>query len=345
MKLIRPALPFVLALSASSTLALVQACSSDVREPDTIFLGADAKPPTLPGDGSLSQNKDGSSVSSTVRLVHAAPGLPAIDFCTRRGPQELFDGPVLGRDRPRDGGVDAARIDSASFVDAAAPVPDDADATPLPADDAAITDAGSAGVSPLSASQYLSIDGSGTLEIAIVPAGQGSCGQPLAAGQVTLEPGRLKTLVVHGVAQDGGKPTGVTAYDDTPDITMNRAKIRLIYAAGGSVPRLSATLYGTLTTTLGALDPLLPLKAEADASVVDGLGYASIEPRPSPITLGLLAEGSVDPKSSPPADFGLSGASVHTGFVVPSATGYSLLYCNDVSTDGPRTQCSVLALR
>jgi len=320
-------------------LALLQACG-DGREPDTILLGADAATPTLPGDGAAPTKADAAGFAGTLRIVHAAPGLPTIDFCTRRGPQELFVGPVLGRDRPRDGGLDA-RSDGAPQDAAAA-----TDATPdAPSEDASTADAGTLGVSPLSASQYLSIDGSGTLEIAIVPAGQGSCGQPLASGQVTLEPGRLKTVVVHTVAQDGGKPTGVAAYDDTPEVALNLAKLRLIYAAGGAVPRLSATLYGTLTTPLGALDPLLPLRPEADAASVDGLGYATVDPRPPPATLGVRGEGAVAPFTTSPADLGLSGASVHTGYLVPQADGYALLYCNDVSTDGPRTQCVVLNLR
>lgn len=326
-----------LVLSAFSAFGPLAACGDGAGELPTVIIGPDSAPPVLPGDGAP-QNRGDASVAGTIRLVHVAPGLPAIDVCTRRGPQELFAGPLLGRDRPRDAGADARPGDAAAPRDASA------DAT-LPPEDASATDAGATnGVAPLSASQYFAIEGSGTLEIAIVPANQGSCGQPLASGQVTLEPGRLKTVVVHGITQDGGQRAGVAAYDDALQPVPDRAKIRLIYASGGSTARLSATLYGTVTTPIGALDPLLPLRPEADAAV-DGLGYATIDPRPPPTTLGLRAEGTDDPLTSTPADLGLAGTSVHTGFVVPSAPGYSILYCNDASTDGPRTQCTVLVLR
>ena len=311
-------------------------------DPPTILLGADSGNPTLPKDGGAPNRLDSGVPSGTLRLVHAAPGLPAIDFCTRSGPQDLFVGPVLGRDRPRDGGSDAPRPDGATSPDASI---DDAGAQDAWAPQDAQADAqASLGVAPSSASQYVSVEGSGTLEVAIVPAGTGSCGQPLALGQVTLEPGRLKTVVVYGLPQDAGRAAGVAAFDDAPEVTPNRAKIRLIHASAGPLPRLTATLYSTLTTTLGTLDPLGPLRAETDASQVDDLGYANVDPRPPPTTLGLREAESATPKLTQPADLGLTGGSLHTGFVVRNQTATSLLYCNDVSTDGPRTQCVVLAL-
>ncbi len=335
----------------SACVGALEACGGS-GEPPTVLLDPDGATLLLPTDGAPLR-PDASGPTGTLRLVHAAAGLPAIDFCTRAGPQDLFVGPVLGRDRPRDGGADGRASDVA-----VQPTDADADAEPTDADGSAeatpeaSTDGGAQdaqpsavnGVAPSSASQYVSVEASGTLEIAIVPAGTGSCGQPLAVGRVTLEPGRLKTVVVHGVVGDGGRLAGVVAFDDTPDVTPNRAKVRLIYATAGELPRLTATLYSTLTTPLGTLDPLSPLRALSDASAVDGLGYANVDPRPPPTTLGLREAESQTPKVTQPADFGLTGGSVHTGFVFRAQGQLSLLYCNDVSTDGPRTQCTVLSL-
>ena len=172
-----------------------------------------------------------------------------------------------------------------------------------------------------------------------------TCALPisLALGQVTLEPGRLKTVVVYGLPPDAGRSAGVAAFDDAPDVTPDRAKIRLIYATSGPLPRLTATLYSTLTTTLGTLEPLGALRAESDAAQVDQLGYANVDPRPPPTTLGLRQAESATPDVTQPEDLGITGGSLHTGFIVRTSTSLSLVYCNDVSTDGPRTQCVVVS--
>lgn len=327
-------------LLAAATGA-VAACGSS-SEPPTVILRSDGGNVVLPKSDAAQNRADVTVPSGTLRLVHAAVGLPAIDFCTRSGPQDLFDGPVLGRDRPRDGGTDARMSDSAPNVDDAQASDSASDADASSITDAYVDAGAVTGVAPASASQYVSVTGSGTLEVAIVPAGTGSCGQPLATGQVTLEPGRLKTVIVFGLPQDAGRTAGITAFDDTPDVIPNRAKLRLIYAAVGPAPRLTATLYSTLTTTLGTLDPLAPLRPDTDGSLVDGLGYANVDPRPPPTTLGFREAQSAT--ATQPADLGLTGGSVHTGFILPTQDGTSLLYCNDVSTDGPRTQCTLLLI-
>jgi hypothetical protein len=327
----------VLALGSLAAQGVVSCGSSG--EPRTVIVGGDGGTTTQPKDATPSPKADGAA-RGTLRLVHLAEGLPAIDFCTRSGEADLFDGPVLGRDRPRDAG--SARPDG-SMADAGTAL----DAEPT---DGAVTDAsdaGSAGVVPTSASQYVSVDGSGTIELAIVPAGQGSCGQPLARGRITLDPGRLKTVIVHSAASEGGVSAGVVAYDDTTDVTPQRASLRLVYASSTGAS-LRATLYGSLTTQLGRLEPLGVLRAEADASVVDSLGYASVDPRPAPATLGIAEATATDaelPSATSGADLGLAGGSVHTGFLVRRGAESSLLYCNDFATDGPRTQCTVLPLR
>lgn len=328
----------VVALASVAAEGVVSCGSSG--EPPTLIVGGDGGTTAQPKDATPSAKADGAA-RGTLRLVHVAEGLPAIDFCTRSGEADLFDGPVLGRDRPRDAGAprpDGATSDAMALMDA----------EPRDGALADASDAGASGVVPTSASQYVSVEGSGTIELVVVPAGQGSCGQPLARGRITLDPGRLKTVVVHAIESDGGVTAGVTAYDDTSDVVPQRASLRLVYASSPGAP-LRATLYGSLTTQLGRLEPLGVLRAEADASVVDTLGYASVDPRPAPATLG-VAEATTTDAALPAAatsgaDLGLSGGSVHTGFLVRRGAASSLLYCNDFATDGPRTQCTVLPLR
>ncbi len=338
------------AVTLSASAAAIAACGAS-GDPPTVILQADTGTPVLPRDASQVPTEAGARVG-TLRVVHAAVGLPALDFCTRTGPQDLYAGPVLGGGRARDGGPapDAADADA---VDAQTPDASDAAAN--------APDAAAVGVSYLTASQYVSVEGSGTVEIAMVAAGSGSCAQPLAVGAITLEPGKLKTALVHltGPAQgadagpaDAKADTGdaarertlasVTAFDDAPDVSPNRATLRLIYASAGG-KSLLATLYATRTTTLGTLAPLAALRAEADAAPVDTLGYASVEPGPPPTTLGLREEGAASPSLSALADLGLTGGSLHTAFVVRDGEKNEILYCNDVNTVGPRTQCFVLA--
>lgn len=329
-----------LVLALASVVAESTVSCGSSTEPPTVIVGGDGGTTGQPKDAATSAKTDGAA-RGTLRLVHVAEGLPSIDFCTRSGEADLFDGPVLGRDRPRDAGVarpDGAATDAIAFVDA----------EPRDGALADASDAGGSGVVPMSASQYVSVEGSGTLELVVVPAGQGSCGQPLARGRITLDPGRLKTVVVHALESDGGAAAGVVAYDDTGDVVPQRASLRLVYASSPGSP-LRATLYGSLTTQLGRLEPLGVLRAEADASTVDTLGYASIDPRPAPATLGIAETTTTDAAlpavATSGADLGLSGGSVHTGFLVRRGAASSLLYCNDFATDGPRTQCAVLPLR
>lgn len=345
----------LLALTSSVSASALASCSTGDELP-TVFQGSDSgsEPPAKDGGN---PSPDASPPVGTLRFVHAAEGLPALDFCTRKNPQDLFVGPVFGRERPRDGGADSRAADAAlieASVDATSDV--GVDAGPL------------LGVPYLTTSQYVSVEGIGTLEVAVIAAGTGSCADPLATGVVTLEPGKLKTAVVYlgtrapgdagpdarDAASDGGSESDARAdeprfarlssYDDTPEITPNRAKVRLVYATGEVAPELTATLYATEVTTLGTLEAGQVLRAESDAGTpVDALGYATVAPRPPPTTLGLRAEGAPTPALSKTVDLGLIGGSLHTGFVVRSPVRTEVLWCNDVATDGPRTQCSVLA--
>jgi hypothetical protein len=353
--------PVVLLALASSVFASALASCSASDELPTVFQGPDSgsEPPAKDGGALL---PDATPPLGTLRFVHAAEGLPALDFCTRKNPQDLFVGPLFGRERPRDGGTDARPADAAA-MDAANDGPSEASAD-------AASDAADAstllGVPYLTTSQYVSVEGIGTLEVAVIAAGTGSCANPLATGAVTLESGKLKTAVVYlgtrpsgdagldarDAVADGGESDAradeprfarLSSYDDTPEITPNRAKVRLVYATGEIAPALTATLYATEVTTLGTLEAGQVLRAESDAGTpVDALGYATVAPRPPPTTLGLRAEGSAAPTLSKTVDLGLIGGSLHTGFVVRSPSRTEVLWCNDVATDGPRTQCSVL---
>jgi hypothetical protein len=350
-----------LALAVTVSASAIASCSAGDDLP-TVFKGPDGGSEPPPKDGG-NLVPDASPPMGTLRFVHAAEGLPALDFCTRKNPQDLFVGPVFGRERPRDGGTDA-RADSA-LADAAIEASTDAGIDS--GSDAADAGGTLLGVPYLTTSQYVSVEGIGTLEVAVIAAGTGSCADPLATGVVTLESGKLKTAVVYvgsrlpgdggPDARDGASEGGtqsdaqaeeprftrLASYDDTPEITPNRAKVRLVYATGEVTPGLTATLYATEVTTLGTLEAGQVLRADGDAGTpVDTLGYATVAPRPPPTTLGLRAEGTSAPALSKTVDLGLIGGSLHTGFVVKSSARTEVLWCNDVATDGPRTQCSVL---
>ena len=321
-------------LLAGGALGVWAGCSES-GEPPTVILEPDTGGVEPPSDGGKPV-RDGPSPASTLRLVHLAAGLGPIDFCTRVGAGDPFVGPVLGRDR--DGGAPDA---SDAGQDAGQDAEQDGSKR-----DAEVMDAGAVPLPYLAASQYTPVEGSGTVELAIVPYGTSSCASPLATRAITLDPGKLTTVVVYGrEGADSGAPAGIVAFNDISGVIPDKARLRMIHAVGEGAPPLTVTVYASLTTTLGTLEPLGILSSSTDAAAIESLGYATLGPRPAPATLGLVESGDGGDAGSwlsQSADLGLTGGTLHTGFIVRQKGSYAVLYCNDVSTEGPRTLCGLL---
>lgn len=291
---------------------------------------------------------DAGAVATTMRLAHVAADLGPVDFCYRTVKSTAFEGPVLGGgigDPKRDGGVDGG-------VDGGAGAPDDAGV------DADGSDAGAPSVGYRTVSRYLTLEASGPLTIALVAPGATSCATPLFTADVTLDPGKLATVAIVGLgANDGGKgDRGLVAFIDDRTTTANKARVRMVNAAFGSAtmptaPTEGATLavraVGAQTLTLA--ERVEPKKAGSpSASVpVDSLGYATIDPLPSPAQLAVgaaadtTADAGVDSWVSTAAELGLHGSSLHTGFVLTGEgqKPFEVLWCLDTSTSGDRTTC------
>src|SRR5205085_3570761 len=94
-----------------------------------------------------------------------------------------------------------------------------------------------------------------------------------------------------------------------------------------------------------------PRKAASSGTtpLVDSLGYAAIAPVPPPAQLAVGSaeamgtDASVEGWVSEAGDLGLTGASLHTGFIVTgTTTPFEVLWCTDTSTVGDRTVCKLV---
>src|SRR5262245_59824480 len=121
-------------LAATCALATSACTDAEPGAPDASTDG----PPWVLIDGSAREGGEGAAPNgptTTFRLAHLSPDLPAIDFCYRNAASDAWVGPVLAHgDAPVDAGAadaggagpDATAIDAtASAADAS---PDDASA-------------------------------------------------------------------------------------------------------------------------------------------------------------------------------------------------------------------------
>jgi hypothetical protein len=320
---------------------------------------------------------DGSDVSSTVRFVHLASNLGSVDFCLRSGSDETFVGPILGGGISADGGT---RTDGAAHAqtDAEAGSSDaasmDADSTDGGSDAAvaAVDDA----LAPRTMTNYVSFEGSGTFDVAVVAAGVKSCASPLATLKVTLDPGKLATLALTGTyagaaaTADAGATDGGTSIDagepqsalrlirllDDPTSDAKQARVRMVNAAFGvaSVPAataMSVDVTGVQKTRIAFNVPLGAVAPQSAPSttggpVTDDLGYTLLTPVPPPHALEITGVGDASGLgtwTSLYTDLGLTAASLHTGFVMSdSADTLDVLWCTDTSSVGKRVDCRVI---
>ena len=286
-----------------------------------------------------------------MRLAHLAEDLGAVDFCYRLAKSSSFTGPVLGGGK---GGLELG-ADAGDAGDAG----DAADALDA-GDDASSEDAGADGgaarVGYRTVSRYLTLAASGPLTITLVAPGSTSCATPLFTADVTLDPGKLSTVAIVGrMAPDAGAGAlALVAFIDDRKAAPAKARVRIIHAALGTETRaaagaLSVRAAGSQTITVAESVEPKRASSPSEAVPVDSLGYATIEPIPSPARLAIGAaaspmanDASSDSWVSQATSLDLRGGSLHTGFVLsgPDELPFEVLWCTDTSTTGELTTCA-----
>lgn len=335
----------VLSLALVSAGSYALACGDSGGGGGGASSGGDGGGGTLP-EASIGKS-DADAPATTMRLAHVAADLGPVDFCYRAAKGTSFEGPVLG------GGIGDPKRDASAEAGA-----DDASAP----DDASSEggDGGGSGASAVSyrsVSRYLTLDAAGPLTIALVSPGSTSCATPLFMADVTLDPGKLATVAIVGLAgTDGGSADrGLVAFIDDRTTEVNKARVRMINAAFGaqaapSSAPLAVRAVGGQTVTLAP--HVEPRKAAAaSASVpIDVLGYGTVDPLPSPAQLAVGAaadtttDAAVDSWVSTAGELHLQGGSLHTGFVLTGESGkaFEVLWCTDTSTSGELTTCELV---
>jgi hypothetical protein len=335
---------------AALAFAVLAACEDDASTAEATF-PADGGSGHLAADARTVEAAAAGGAIATMRLAHLAPGLGPIDFCYQAAREGSLVGPVLGggaRSAPDAGDGGGAEEDAGSGLE---PVPDGdggRDAAPAIRRSASYRQV----------TKYLNLAAAGPLRIAIVEAGAGSCAQPLASGEATLDPGELSTVAVFARgAADGGLAVELGVFTDDRSPAPEGVRVRVVHAALGRPP--SAVAAGTLAVravasrTLVLADRVEPKKSASasDAVAVDALGYATGAPLPGPaaITIGPAstdagADAGFSPWSSASADLGLTAGSVHTGFVLSGGkpAWFEVLWCADLVTDGEVTACELV---
>lgn len=366
-------------LASALGLVVVTSCSDD-EPPDEVSEARDAGAKALPQDARPNDLDSGPPVS-TMRIAHLAPELGPIDFCYQTAQSGTFVGPVLESPAaPRgdggDGGDDGYADGDADGGDADAPaasVPDAAsvadaesvtDAESM-ADAESVVDAGSDADAGLAlpttgrfrtVSRYLDLAAVGPVTIAIVEAGARSCSNALVRGNVTLDPGKLSTVVLFARRGDGGSELELASFTDDRSTLPDKMRARVIHAALGTkavaaAGPLAVRVVAARTTVLA--DRVEPRKAAtpSDAISVDSLGYVTAPPVPPPASIAIGpattsagADAGFDPWRSRPRDLDLRGDSLHTAFVLTgdSEATFEVLWCADTTTQGSQTTCKIV---
>lgn len=324
----------------------VIACSDDTKDEPL-------DPSTGDAGGTLPEAqvtpKDSEAPATVVRFAHLGAELDAVDFCYRTAKTAAFEGPVIGKDiggPKRDAGPEAGDggEDEAGLVDAGE-------------DDASVADGGLPSVAPRTVTRYLTLEASGALTIALVTPGATSCASPIFTADVTLDPGKLSTVAIvgrHGTDAGSADSLGLVAFIDDGATLPAKARVRMVHAALGTAtrpgsPALAARAVGAQTVTVASRIEPRKIAAPSTTIPVDSLGYAAIAPVPAPAQLavgGAEAVGmdaAVEGWVSEAGDLGLTGASIHTGFIVTgTTTPFEVLWCTDTSTVGDLTACKLV---
>jgi hypothetical protein len=319
---------------------------------------------------------------TTMRLANMSPDVGAIDFCWRVSGSATFTGPVLGgsldggtpggeheeagaADGGKDGGAGEDAADATEPGDATieAGVPNDGGAADATTDAAAGGDGGDASGSDAASSDAavlqppvgfasmsaaVTLPTSGTLDIALVAAGQLSCGAPAAVGTVTLDAGKITTVTVMGLAgADAGSDSALSIVAFTDELAdPSVAKVRFVHAAlgwpGGSdspAPALSARAGSVVLAP--EVDPRHATTQWTMPSV-DALGFANVPPvsGETVLTLSALDDGAARAWSTGFVGIDALPGTVHTGFIVSLRAGaLGVAWCGVGPTVGVPT-CS-----
>jgi hypothetical protein len=317
----------VVMLVTAGALAQAFACGdgSDARSTEP---GDEAGGPNIVPEGGIGTG-DAGPPSTTMRLAHLASDLGPIDFCYRAANTGTFEGPVLGGGSPKKDAGDDAEADSG----------DDAEA--------GVGDSGAA-LATATVSAYVVLDADGPLTIAIVEGGASSCAGPIVVADVTLDPGKLSTVAVHGRRDtDASDALGIVAYTDDRSTVPEKARVRIVHAVVGSAGPIAVRAVAAQAILVA--DRVEPRRAStASTSVpVDDLGYATIDPVPPPASLSVTPAAAQDAATSgwqsSAGNLDLRGGSLHTGFVMAGeGKPYQVLWCTDTSTAGERTLCELV---
>jgi hypothetical protein len=320
------------------------ACSDDGSVGD-ITANDSGVPQTQPEGGN--HEPDAEVPTTTIRIAHLAPEVGPIDFCWRTRNEGNFEGPVLGGGSPQtDAGVDADASDA------------DADAPVFSAD--AGVEAGDGGVKGIgyrSVSTYTTLSEAGPITIALVPRGANTCANPIYQEDLTLDAGKLSTVVLLGRGVDAGVSSlALVALTDDRTTDADKARVRLVHAALGTAARgpsgtlAARAIAGQVVDLAEAIEPKHASSQSASVPV-DELGYATVAPVPPPAALGVSERASASDAgdagtsswASDARDLGLSGGSLHTGFVLTGENApFEVLWCTDTSTSGERTACDLI---
>lgn len=355
----RAGLP-ALACVVSATSFLVYACDGGGKPEDANGTALDGSGGPPAADVAVAP-ADGSALTATVRFVHLAANLGPVDFCLRGAGDDAFTGPVLGGGVGADGGKDAGTASTEGG---------DAAGTGDASTDGAADDGGEGGSTgpedtallPRTMTNYVSFEGSGTFDVAVVAQGQKSCATPLATLKVTVDPSKLTTVVLSGdygankgdAGADAGESGTLRLFRvlDDPTLDPKQARVRMVNSAYGAsavaaVQDLHVDVIGTQKTPLADDVGLGSASNQSVSSPqTDALGYTLLAPEPP--ANALVLTGAADASfagtwTSVYTDLGLRAASLHTGFIVSDATDtFDVVWCSDTSTVGKRVDCRVL---
>jgi hypothetical protein len=224
------------------------------------------------------------------------------------------------------------------------------------AGDAAVSDGGGAilRVGFGQASEVQTLPAIGTLDIALVAPYQLSCAAPRFVGRVTLDPGKVATVVAMGLrAADAGGPSALRLQAFVDERPGASAQVRVVNAALGSrgegpAPPLSVQAGDVVLAP--EVDPG-ETAAESSPPGVDALGYA---PAPvfmstAPIVLSTLADagdGAARTWTTPFFDLGIGSGTSHTAFVVSLEEGaLGVVWCGDPLLDTNTGACALQPAR
>jgi hypothetical protein len=318
-----------------------------------------------------------------MRFGHLVPGLGPISVCFLAPGSSmwspLFITPSVGEDggapdgesdAPSDArddrGPDGAPSDAAheaSMYDGELADGPGADVVPR-------ADAGSgsgAALDPLTMSRYYRLEGAGTFELAILPAGAGSCTRAYFAQSVTLDSDQYTTIVLAqtqaGVlaspssylsdGADAGVPFGLLTFTDEPSPISEAARTRFVSAVipagpdGGAGPLSVSVLDSTADLVpLAAVIPPDQVSAPSQLPpVVDALGYHD-----GYALAGLLAfrigpagDAATLAWTSVAGELDLHAGTTHTAFILSAAEDpFQVLWCDDLEQEPVLTDCTLI---